>query len=202
MPVGFSHIDILGEKVRLRPVRAADAGAAYHLVKNEAVVSTLVWDGPKNEKEIRNTYRRWEGEMENGENCHLAIEQPEQPGLIGCIDIRFPGHPLRGEIGYWLGEPFWSRGYMTDAIRLLCHLSFKYLSTASVYATVFVGNMGSRRALEKNGFSLDGTIRNYRYKRGEWRDSWYLTLLRSDWERNRERFAPSYEDVVAVAGKE
>ena len=63
MSAGFNHIHIAGEKVRLRPVSAADAAAAYKLVKNEAVLSTLAWDGPADEEEILNTYRRWEEEM-------------------------------------------------------------------------------------------------------------------------------------------
>ncbi len=202
MSIGFSHIDIVGEKIRLRPMRASDAEAAYKLVKNEAVLSTLAWDGPTNEAELRNTYRQWEEEVKTGEGCHMAIEQLEQPGAIGCIDIRFPGHPLRADIGYWLGEPFWNRGYMTDAIRLLCNFSFQYLDTVCIYAPVFAGNIGSRRALEKNGFSLDGTIKSYHCKHSEWKDAWYLTLLRTEWEEKRERFYPRHEEVVVARNKE
>ena len=67
MSIGFSHIDIVGEKVRLRPMRASDAGAAYKLVKNEAVLDTLTWDGPTNEEELLNTYRQWEEEIKPAE---------------------------------------------------------------------------------------------------------------------------------------
>lgn len=202
MSVGFSHIDILGEKVRLRPVMSTDAGAAYRLVKNEAVLATMAWDGPVDEGELRDTYTRWEEEIKTGENHYLAIERADRPGLIGNITVRFPRHPLQADIGYWLGEPFWNQGYMTEAIRLVCHFSFKYLEAARVYATVFVGNLSSRRALEKNGFSLDGTLRCHVYKRGKWVDGWFFTLLRSEWEHNRKKFFPSYEDVIAVAKEE
>ena len=202
MSVGFSHIDIVGEKVRLRPVMATDAGAAYRLVKNEAVLATMAWDGPVDEGELRDTYARWEEEIKTGENHYLAIERADQPGLIGNITVRFPRHPQQADIGYWLGEPFWNQGYMTEAVRLVCHFSFKYLDAARVYATVFVGNISSRRALEKNGFSLDGTLRCHVYKGGKWVDGWFFTLLRSEWEHNSKKFSPSYEDVIAVAKEE
>ena len=202
MPAGFSHIDIVGEKVRLRPTRATDAKAAYRLVKNEAVVSTLGWDGPADESKLRNTYRQWEEETKNGERYHLAIELANQADLIGCIDIRLPTHPLQPDIGYWLGEPFWHRGYMTDTVRLASHFSFKYLDAARVSATVFVGNIGSRRALEKNGFSLDGTLRCHVYKYGKWIDAWFFTLLRTEWEPNREKFAPKHEEAVVAKERE
>ncbi len=201
MPTGFCHIDMVGDKVRLRPVMAADAREAYRLVKNDAVLSNLAWDGPADEEELLNTYRHWEEEITNGESCNLTIERTEKPGLIGCIGIRFPRHPQQADIGYWLGESFWNMGYMTDAVRLACHLSFSYFNAVRAYATVFVGNIGSRRALEKNGFSLDGTLRYHIYKRGQWHDSWFFTLLRTEWESNRERFAPRREKVVTAREK-
>jgi ribosomal-protein-alanine N-acetyltransferase len=201
MSTGFRHIDMVGDIVRLRPVKSSDAKAAYVLVKNEAVLVNLAWDGPADEKELRNTYHHWEEEIKTGESCNLTIERAEKSGLIGCIGIRFPRHPQQADIGYWLGESFWNKGYMTDAVRLACHLSFNYLDAVRAYATVFVGNIGSRRALEKNGFALDGTLRRHIFKRGQWFDGWFFTLLRTEWESNRERFYPRREKVVLARGK-
>jgi len=201
MPAGFSHIELVGDKVRLRPIREGDATNAYRLVVDEAVLANLAWDGPANEAEIVDTYQRWATEMKAGEGCHLAIELPDVAGLIGCIDVRFPRHPRQADIGYWLGVPYWNRGYMTEAVRLVCYLSFKYLDAARAYATVFVGNIGSRRVLGKNGFSLDGTLRSHVYKRGKFLDSWFMTLLRSEWEASQQQFTPRYEDIVAAEGK-
>ncbi len=201
MSIDFNHIDIVGDKVRLRPTRATDAKVAHRLVTDEAVLSNLAWDGPTNEEELRDTFRRWEEEMKKGESYNMAIEHSDQPGLIGCIDIRFPKHPRQADIGYWMGVPFWNKGYMTDAIRLACHLSFKHLNAVRAYATVFVGNIGSRQALEKNGFSLDGTMRCHVNKRGRWLDCWFFTLLRAEWEAKRERFYPRHEEVVVARNK-
>ncbi len=197
MPIGFNHLDILGRKIRLRPTRAADTEAVYNLITNEAILSNLAFAGPANEEELLNSYRRWEKEIKTGENYSLAIERLDQPGSIGCINISFPRHPQQADIGYWLGAPFWNQGYMTEAIRLACHLAFKHLNAVRVYATVFVGNLGSRRVLEKNGFSLDGTMRCHVNKRGKWRDAWFFTLLRTGWKHNYQKFCPSHEEVVA-----
>ena len=122
--------------------------------------------------------------------------------FMGCIGARLRLHPHQADIGYWLGVPYWNRGYMTEAIRLICHFCFKHLDAIRTYATVFVGNVGSRRALEKNGFSLDGTLRQHLSKRDEWLDAWFLTLLRSEWDNRREIFCPRYEEVVVARNKE
>ena len=85
---------------------------------------------------------------------------------------------------------------MTDAVRLVTHFSFEQLDALRVYATVFTGNVASRRVLEKCGFALDGTLRQQVPKRGEWLDEWFLTLLRAEWEPKRDEYRPSDERLV------
>lgn len=201
-PPGFERVELAGDRVRLRPARPTDAANAYHLVSDEEVLSRLLWDGPADEAEMAETFQRWREGLRAGESYQFAIERADEPGLIGCIGPRLVTYPEQADIGYWLGVPYWNRGYMTEAIRLICHFSFEYLDVARVYATVFVGNLGSRRALEKNGFSLDGTLRSHVYKRDEWRDEWFLSLLRSEWEMDRERFCPRQEDIVVIRSGE
>ena len=85
---------------------------------------------------------------------------------------------------------------MADAIRFACHFSFQYLNAAKVYAMVFTGNKRSRRVLEKNSFSLDGTLRWHFLKRGQWRDTWFLSLLRPEWQAKHDKYCPRHEEVV------
>ena len=42
-PPGFERIELAGDRVRLRPVRAGDAGEAYRLVSDDAVLANLAW---------------------------------------------------------------------------------------------------------------------------------------------------------------
>jgi len=198
MSIGFERVELAGDSVRLRPTRPNDAADAYRLVSDEAVLKWLLWDGPNAEEELAETFHRWQEGLETGEGYHFAIERTDESGLIGCIGSRLTEHRLQADIGYWLGVPYWNRGYMTEAIRLICHFSFEYLGAVRVYAAAFVGNVGSRQALEKNGFSLDGTLRSHVLKRGEWRDEWFLSLLRSEWERDRTMFLPRYENIAVI----
>lgn len=202
MPKTFSRIDILGEKIRLRPIRVSDSKAAYRLMKNEAVHVNLAGEGPASEEELLNTFRRREEEMKTGQSCYLAIELADQPGIIGSIGIIFKFSPQQADLGYWLDEQYWNKGYMTEAIRLACHLAFEYCCAVRVYATVFVGNTGSRLVLEKNGFTLDGTMRSHVYKLGNWLDCWFFSLLRKEWEEKSENYMPVHEDIVTATVKE
>jgi len=180
-----------GDLVRLRPIKASDAHEAYSMLINEKVLDWLLWDGPKSEEELLNTYTQWENEFGEVSDYWFAIERLDNPGIIGCIDLRFPEHKEQLDIGYWLGFPFWSKGYMTDALRLACDFGFKHLGIVRIYAPIFKGNIRSRRVLEKNGFSLDGTLRNHLLKSKQWRDVWFMSLLRSDWQDQQEFYKPN-----------
>ena len=92
---------------------------------------------------------------------------------------------MTAELGYWLAEEFWGRGIMTQAVRLICREGFSRWDIQRIYAEPFAHNAGSRRVLEKAGFSLEGVMRRGVYKRGQVCDHCMYALLRE------ERQAPS-----------
>ncbi len=84
------------------------------------------------------------------------------------------------ELGYWLGKAFWGRGVMTEAVRQLCGEGFSRFDIARIYAEPFARNTGSRRVLEKNGFSLEGVLRQGVYKEESLQDYCIYALLREE----------------------
>ncbi len=85
---------------------------------------------------------------------------------IGGIGIhpQFDVHRYSAEIGYWLGEPFWSRGIMTLAVEKMTAFGFEQLKMARIFATVFAYNPSSMRVLEKCGYRREGVMRKYVFK--------------------------------------
>ncbi len=80
---------------------------------------------------------------------------------VGAIGIR-PGEDvyyLSAEIGYWLGEEYWNRGIMTEAVVAIADYGFNMLGMWRVYAEVFEWNAASMRVLEKAGFVREGVLR-------------------------------------------
>ena len=60
------------------------------------------------------------------------------------------------EIGYWLGVPYWNKGYATEALHALIDYAFTDLTHDAVQAGARVTNPASRRVLEKCGFQWTG----------------------------------------------
>lgn len=82
------------------------------------------------------------------------------------------------ELGYWLAEDYWGKGIMTRAVRQICREGFaQWPDVVRIYAEPFAYNAGSRRVLEKAGFSLEGVLRRSVFKGGEVGDSCIYALL-------------------------
>ncbi len=84
------------------------------------------------------------------------------------------------EIGYWLAEPFWGQGIMSEAIRRISEEAFRRFDIVRLYAEPFAVNVGSRRALEKAGFELEGILRNSVCKNGRILDSCVYARLKEE----------------------
>ena len=88
-------------------------------------------------------------------------------------------------LGYWIGRPFWGRGYGTEAVALLVDHAFERHAGRHVGAGVFDDNPASRRVLEKLGFAGPGATRSTAsHAAARCRDV-DMQLTRAAWEEGR-----------------
>lgn len=108
----------------------------------------------------------------------FAIEvDGEAAGGIGVhpqVDI----HVKSAELGYWLGEPHWGKGIMTDAVKEMVEYAFGHFDIVRLYARPFSNNAGSKRVLEKAGFRLEARLEKSIYKHGELLDELIYSIVR------------------------
>ena len=118
--------------------------------------------------------------------------------VIGSIGAFRQGniHRQTAELGYYLAKEYWGRGIMTDAIRQLCGHIFETTDILRIYAEPFSYNAGSRRALEKAGFTREGTMKCSAVKNGKVVDMTLYSLTRSVEPYSVRRLAP--EEVPAA----
>jgi ribosomal-protein-alanine N-acetyltransferase len=87
-------------------------------------------------------------------------------GIVPLSDVE----RVSAEIGYWLGEPFWNRGIVTEALRAVTAETLKEFDLLRLFALPFADNPGSIRVLEKAGYALEGRLRQSAIKDGRVRD--------------------------------
>ena len=70
-------------------------------------------------------------------------------------------------MGYWLAEPFWGKGIITEAIKQMIDYGFKNFDINRIFARPFGTNIASQKVLEKTGFKLEAKFEKTFYKK--WR---------------------------------
>ena len=118
---------------------------------------------------------------------HVAAEDPATSfaiataeELIGGIGVELGEdvHHRTGEIGFWLGEPFWGRGIVTAAVRAFTPWAFDRFDLLRIWAGVFESNPASARVLEKAGYAFEGRHRGAVVKEGKVLDELVYARLR------------------------
>jgi len=118
-------------------------------------------------------------------NLLFAIRTLAEDKLIGFI--AFDGLNWTNRDSYvaiGIGEPdFWSRGYGSDAMRLMLHYGFTELNLHRISLTVFEQNPRGIRSYEKCGFKHEGRIREFLLRDGKRSDMLHMGILRREWDQ-------------------
>ncbi len=96
----------------------------------------------------------------------FAITQDDR--AIGSIGVfrKDNIHRRTAELGYYIAEPFWGQGFVTEAVRAICAHVFAQSDILRIFAEPFAHNAASCRVLEKAGFLYEGTLRKNAIKNG------------------------------------
>ena len=145
--------DIKTERLILRKWKESGAESLFEYASDPEVGPIAGWPQHKSVEEsldvIKNVF--------DGAQCY-AICEKGSPKAIGAIELKLKGHTDMSdrddecELGYWLGKPFWGKGYMPEAAgAILCH-AFEDLGMTCVWCGYYDGNQKSKRVQEKLGF--------------------------------------------------
>lgn len=88
----------------------------------------------------------------------LVLKEGNHTDAIGAVAVTPLGSGVF-RIGYWLDEPHWGKGLMSEAVACAIDHAFEVHKATSMVAGVFEGNKGSEAILRKSGFSdVDVTV--------------------------------------------
>jgi RimJ/RimL family protein N-acetyltransferase len=147
---------LVSERLVLRAPEANDIDAIAHLANNINVASKVSrMPHPYTGKDAEAFVARVaSGAMGK---CVYAITRNETRDFIGCCGLQAQESGNGLEVGYWLGEPHWNKGFATEAVQTLIDFGFRHFDTDFIDGRVRVMNIASRRVLQKSGFQFQGT---------------------------------------------
>ena len=102
-------------------------------------------------------------------------------GAIG-INIKEDVYKFSAEIGYWLAEPFWRQGIMTNALKIFTDYSFKNFNINRIFANVFESNLGSEKVLLKAGYQKEAILRKAVFKGETFLDEYIYAILKENFK--------------------
>jgi [ribosomal protein S5]-alanine N-acetyltransferase len=98
-------------------------------------------------------------------------------GYVGGTDVE----RYSAEIGYWLGEAYWGRGIVTEALMLVTDYVFEHQNMLRLFALPFADNAASIRVLEKAGYVREAILRASSVKAGVPRDQALYARINPAW---------------------
>jgi RimJ/RimL family protein N-acetyltransferase len=151
-----ARTEVRTDRLILRAPDAGDVGAITRLCGDFGIAGmTSRMPHPYAETDARrfvDLVARQDGARERT----FAIEAPGE-GLIGCLGF----HKAAGaalEFGYWIGRPWWGRGFATEAAAGALHWASQDWGRRAIASGHFAGNSASANVLIKSGFLYTGEV--------------------------------------------
>lgn len=167
----------------LRPWEETDAENLYKYAKDPLIGPITGWPPHESVEQSLEVIRN----VLKGDETY-AVCLKEDNKAIGCISLMIgeksnlsvPDN--EGELGYWIGVPFWGRGLIPEGLRAVIRHAFLDLGLSRLWCGYFEGNLKSKRCMEKCGFTFHHTNFNIYWKMmDDFRTEHVTRLTREDW---------------------
>lgn len=202
------HRTFTTDRLLLRPWTEADAEDLYRYAKDPQVGPAAGWPvhtGVENSREIIKNVL-----SEPGTYAVCLKEDGKAIGSIGLTEPRCGADEKESdaemlkekadhtsgadekksekekglEVGFWIGRPFWGRGYIPEAVRCLQAYAFETLGCDVLWCGYYDGNEKSKRTQEKCGFTFHHTEKEvYCPLMDETRTEHFNRLTKAQWEK-------------------
>lgn len=190
------------ERLVLRKWMETDAESLFEYAKDPRIGPIAGWPPHKSVEESLNVIRN----VFNGAECY-AICEKENEKAIGAIELKLNGHTDMTdqddecELGYWLGQPFWGRGYVTEAAREILRHGFEDLGMNIIWCGYYDGNQKSKRVQEKLGFTYHHTDENVPVPLlNEIRVGYTNRMTKEQWGEKQAKYFVSCRNNTGIEG--
>ncbi len=151
-------MNIQTERLLLRPLEMSDAPDIQRLAGDRDVASTtLSIEHPYEDGMAEAWIRSSQEKFAAGELINFAITSLTDGSFLGAIGLHPDEDGNQGELGYWIGKPFWNLGYATEAVAGVINHAFRTMGLDRVYAAHFTRNPSSGRVMQKAGMLYEGS---------------------------------------------
>ena len=175
-------------RLLLRPFKLTDTKAVGRLAGDFEIADTTLFIPHPYEDGVAEDWIKSHKEMiKKGREIIFAITLRDTNQLIGSIGLTINKEHENAEIGYWIGKPFWNKGYATEAAYAILLYGFGELNLERIHAHYFARNSASGKVMQKLGMQYEGTQRHAVKKWNKFEDIKMYGILKSDFQSEYAR---------------
>jgi [ribosomal protein S5]-alanine N-acetyltransferase len=172
------------ERLIMRGMTLDDAKVVQRLAGDKQIAATTLSIPHPYEDDVAEKWISSHAEnFQNGREIVWAITLRETTELIGAIGLILSLEHSRAELGYWVGVPFWNKGYTTEAGYAVLRFAFEEMNLHRAYAHHLDHNPASGRVLQKLGMKPEGVLRQHISKWDHFYDIVNYGILREEFKR-------------------
>ncbi|SDC57301.1 GNAT family N-acetyltransferase [Shouchella lonarensis] len=147
------------ERLFLRLFQRSDAETVAELCNNENIYqNTMTLPYPYTIDDALIWIGRHHDNFEAEKSYEFAITDKKSGQLYGAIALSHQKKHQHGELSYWIGEPYWSNGYATEAAQAIILFAFNEKAYHKVFARHFASNPTSGKVMQKLGMKQEGHL--------------------------------------------
>ena len=158
-------MELFTERLILRPWNESDAENLYEYAKDDRVGPIAGWPVHTS---VENSCEIIKSVLSAPDTYAVCLKDDNRTiGSIGLMIGKQSNLDLpdtEGEIGYWIGVPFWGQGLIPEATREIIRHAFEDLSLKTLWCGYFDGNEKSKRVQEKCGFTYHHTNKDIHWQ--------------------------------------
>jgi len=182
----FRGNTLRGQLIRLTAANPEADAKAFARWSSDSEFLRLLDGAPARPRSVAQTKAMLEEEGEGDGNFFFVIRPLDGDQALGHVGLWPKWTHGNAWLGIGIGDRnYWSKGYGTEALRLILRYGFVELNLHRISLTVLEGNDRAIRAYEKAGFVHEGMLREYSRYDGKWYGEVFMGLLREDWLRGR-----------------
>ncbi len=158
-------------RLLLRPFTLTDAPDVHQLASEyEIAANTLRIPHPYELSMAEDWIAGQVQAAEEQRELTWAVVQREEKMLLGSIGLILFKEFEQAELGYWIGKPYWNKGYASEAAKAVLEFGFKNLHFQRIHAHHLSRNPVSGKVLKKIGMQHEGCLRQHIRKWGKFED--------------------------------
>jgi ribosomal-protein-alanine N-acetyltransferase len=172
-------------RLRLRPLAMSDRDDLHVHTSNPELPRMMSWDAHRDLRETEDWLARTIAARDAGQSIAWAIEHDGRAN--GCISLdgitwQFRAWRMdKAELGYWLGEPLWGQGLMSEAAFAATRWGFETLGLHKITIGCVEGNVASQKIIERIGFRFLAVFEEDFWRDGRWQAHRRYEMTHAEW---------------------